>query len=96
MISRRSGLDPDFTSQLAKQLLFNILNTRNTGDSLPTDQASEVTEDDRDSKSFRWTLAVWLLWLWQQDEQSSLQLDAATRAGLSERLFHSLISGDQM
>lgn len=55
----------------------------------------ESSEDDRESKSFRWTLAVWLLWLWQQEEQSGLRIDAATRAGLSERLFHSLISGDQ-
>lgn len=79
---------PDTASMLADQLISCIL--------APAPVANEdaVGEMKKENDSFRWCLATWLLWLWEQG--GALALKADEKVVLVRRLLSAMLSGDQM
>lgn len=75
---------------LASQIQASIIKASSPEDRTGTDGTL--------SKSYRWTLATWLLWLWRDKEgdESALNLGEEAKRELRKVLFAALLSDDEM
>lgn len=54
-------------------------------------------EQQKEVSSYRWTLGVWLLWLWRgEEEEGGLRLSGVDKKGLRKRLLGGLLVGDDV
>jgi hypothetical protein len=60
---------------------------------VPGQSSEERKEEQKERVTSRWTLAVWLLWLWDGNS-AGLELDAETKRDTWARIAPALFQGD--
>jgi ribosomal biogenesis protein LAS1 len=86
LLEQLASSQPDTASTLADHIVSTLLT--------PTPVASDDSagETKKENDSFRWCLATWLLWLWEQEGVMALKPDE--KVGLVRRILSALLSGD--
>jgi ribosomal biogenesis protein LAS1 len=91
MIDHLTTMNPSFPVILAQQLL-SILAGSAESQGVGSSKVKEVdSKDERQHASFRWTLAVWLIWLWSN---GSLPREDKTR--IWREMLGYAVHGDQV
>ena len=86
LLEQLASSQPDTSSILADQLVSSILAPA------PVTSDDAIGETKKENDSFRWCLATWLLWLWEQE--GALGLKSDDKVVLVRRLLSALLSGD--
>jgi hypothetical protein len=83
---------------MAETILAALIRSAQLADTHLSGSSAEAREAQKEATSFRWSLAVWFIYLWRGDEQSlyGLALDEEEKRRLWRRLLGSLLQGDPM
>jgi len=92
LLSHLLASNPTLPASMADTILSEV--TRPPSESpISTKDPITAREQQRETSSFRWGLAVWLIWLWRGGEVT-LIIDAEGKKRLWRRLSGSLLHGD--
>ena len=78
---------------MAENILSNLIRSDLTGPSVAQGDPAVLREQKKEVSTYRWGLAVWLIWLWRGDDKG-LSLDEDHKKRLWRRLLGSLLHGD--
>ncbi len=92
LLAHLSAYHPNLGPMMADEILATVLDSAPT-QVHPGQSPDERKEEQKERATARWTLAVWLLWLWRGNS-GGLDLDRETKRDIWSRLAPALFHGD--